>query len=320
MFAEMKNMQKDTQHLPKLVVILGPTASGKTGLSLTLAKKFNGEIISADSRQIFKKMNIGTAKPKGEWRWNGLRKTFFVEDIPHHLIDFLDPGKVFTVAEFRDKALKYTKMAYQAGRVPIIVGGTGLYISSVVDNYIIPRVNQNPKLRASLSEKSNEELLALLENLDPEAVKIIDVANQRRIIRALEVCILSGERFSKQRKKGDELFNVLQIGIDISREDLYRRINERTEKMMEDGLLGEAQSLLKQKYGWNLSSMNSIGYKQLRGYFEKTLDLDQTLEMLKRDTRHFAKRQITWFKRDKRINWCVSEEQAVALVGKFLQE
>lgn len=313
-------MLKEAQRLPKLIVILGPTASGKTDLSIALAKKFNGEIISADSRQIFKKMDIGTAKPKGEWRWNGLRKTFFVEDIPHHLIDFLDPGKVFTVAEFRDKALKYTKMAYQAGRLPIVIGGTGLYVSSVIDNYIIPRVSPNPKLRKSLSEKSNEELLHLLENLDPDSAKIIDRKNKRRIVRALEVCILSGDRFSNQRKKGDELFNVLQIGIDISREELYQRINTRTEKMVQGGLIDEVKKLLRQKYSWNLSSMNSIGYKQLRGYFEGTLSLEEALELLKRDTRHFAKRQITWFRRDKRINWCHDVGEINALVEKFLQE
>ena len=306
--------------MPKLIVILGPTASGKTDLGIAVAKKFNGEIISADSRQIFKKMDIGTAKPKGEWRWNGLRKTFFVEDIPHHLLDFLDPGKVFTVAEFRDKALKYTKMAYKAGRVPIIVGGTGLYISAVIDNYIIPRVTPNSKLRKSLSEKSNEELLGLLENLDPDSARVIDKKNKRRIVRALEVCILSGDRFSNQRKKGEELFDVLQIGIDIPREELYKRINVRTEKMIDDGLITEVQKLLKQKYGWNLSSMNSIGYKQLRAYFEGTMDLEKTLELLKRDTRHFARRQMTWFRRDKRINWCKDAVEVNNLVEKFLQE
>lgn len=311
-------MLKEIQRLPKLIVILGPTACGKTDLGIEIAKKFNGEIISADSRQIFKKMTIGTAKPKGEWRWNGLRKTYYFENIPHHLIDFLDPGKVFTVAEFRDKALKYAKMSYKAGRVPIIVGGTGLYISSVVDNYIIPRVSPNSKLRRSLAEKSNEELVNLLNNLDPEATKIVDKNNKRRIIRALEVCILSGDRFSNQRKKGDALFDVLQIGIDLPREVLYERINARTEKMIDEGLVEEAQNLLKQKYHWNLSSMNSIGYKQMRGYFEGNLDLAKTLELLKRDTRHYARRQLMWFRRDNRIKWIKEPEEARDLVDNFL--
>lgn len=311
-------MIKEIHRLPKLIVLLGPTGSGKTCLGIEIAKKFNGEIISADSRQIFKKMTIGTAKPKGEWRWNGLRKTFFASDIPHHLIDFLDPGKVFTVAEFRDKALKYAKMAHKAGRNPVVVGGTGLYISSVVDNYIIPKVSPNSKLRRSLSEKSNEELLGLLKNMDPEAVKIVDGKNKRRIVRALEVCILSGDSFSNLRKKGDALFDVLQIGIDLPRDVLYERINARTDKMIDDGLVKEVQNLLKQKYHWNLSSMNSIGYKQMRGFFEGSQDLAKTLELLKRDTRHYARRQLTWFRRDKRTKWVKGAEEAVKLVEDFL--
>lgn len=306
--------------LPKLIVILGPTASGKTSWSLRLAKKYNGEIISADSRQIYKKMDIGTAKPVGEWRRDGLRKTFYVEDIPHHLVDFLDPGKRFTVAEFRDNALKFAKLAYKAGRVPFLVGGTGLYVSSVVDNFSIPRVKENKKLRKSLESKSNEELVKLLGHMDKDAAMAIDTKNTRRIIRALEVCILTGEPFSKQRLKGEPLFDVLQIAPQVERSVLHQRISDRIDEMVKDGLLDEVKGLLRQKYHWKLSSMQGIGYRQFRSYLESDIDLTEAIEHLKRDTRRFARRQLTWFRRDKRIRWCERYDVADRLVEEFLQD
>ncbi len=311
-------MSTQNQKLPKLIVILGPTACGKTEWSLRIAKKISGEIISADSRQIYKKMDIGTAKVKGEWKWNGLRRTYFVEGIPHHLIDFLDPGKAFTVAEFRDKALKYTKLAYKDGRVPMIVGGTGLYIQSIIDNFTIPRVGPNKKLRKSLEEKTNVELLKLLKELDADTAANIDIHNKRRLIRALEVCILTGEHFSKLRTKGEPLFDVLLIGPRVSKEVHHKRIDDRVEQMTAEGLVQEIENLLKQKYSWNLPSMNGIGYKQMKDYFEKGESLELAKKKLRHDTQKFAKRQMTWFKRDKRIHWCDTYEQAEKLVDTFL--
>ncbi|MBD3311064.1 MAG: tRNA (adenosine(37)-N6)-dimethylallyltransferase MiaA [Candidatus Magasanikbacteria bacterium] len=310
---------REEKKLPKLIVILGPTACGKTSWSLKLSKKFNGEVISADSRQIYKKMDIGTAKEPGEWKRNGLRKTYYIEGIPHHLLDFLDPGKRFTVAEFRDKALKYAKMAQKNDRIPIIAGGTGLYIQSIVDNYRIPRIPPNKKLRQSLEEKQNKELVRLLEKMDQKAAKRIDRNNKRRIIRALEVCILSGESFSEQREKGEPLFETLQIGIDVPREVLYDRINMRVDEMMKMGLLKEIEGLLKQKYSWSLPSMSGIGYRQFKGYFEGEKKLEECVNLLKRDTRRYAKRQIAWFKRDQRINWMSDYEEAEKLVKTFLK-
>lgn len=308
------------QRLPKLIVVLGPTASGKTNWGLELAKRYDGEIISADSRQIYQKMTIGTAKVRGEWRWNGLRRTYFVEDIPHHLIDFLNPGKSFSAAEFRDKALKYTKMAHKSGRVPIVLGGTGLYISSLVDNFVIPRVAANPKLRQGLEEKTNEELLQFLEKLDPEGAVVIDRKNKRRLIRALEVCILSGEPFSGQKKKGVQLFDILQIGIATPQPVLHERIEKRIDEMISSGLVTEIENLVKQSYGWNLPSMNGIGYRQFKDYFTGKTTLEETIELLKRDTKHYARRQMTWFRRDSRINWCDNFDEADTLVADFLKK
>ncbi len=312
-------MREEHKKLPKLIVIMGPTAAGKTDWSIRIATEVNGEIIGADSRQIYKKMNIGTAKPEGEWKRNGLRKTFFVEDIPHHMMDIIDPGKTFSVAEFRDKAIKYTKIAHKAGRIPMLVGGTGLYISSLVDNLYIPRIEPNKQLRTSLEEKPLEDLVSLLEKMDPESVRSIDTKNKRRLIRALEVCILSGEPFSVQKQKGEPLFDVLQIGVNVERSVLYDRIDRRVDDMMKHGLLKEIELLLKQKYAWHLPSMSGVGYRQFRPYFEGTESLDRCIELFKRDTRRFARRQLTWFRRNKDIQWCNTYDEAEALVRTFLQ-
>lgn len=311
-------MSEKDKELQKIIAIVGPTASGKTSWSLRLAEEIGGEIISADSRQIYQKMTIGTAKVPGEWKWTGLRRTYLVNDIPHHLVDFLDPGKVFTVAEFRDKALKYVRLAESNGHIPIVVGGTGLYVEALIDNYSIPRVNPNKKLRESLEHKSVEELIALLKQMDPETAEKIDAKNKRRLIRALEVCIFTGEPFSAQRQKGESLFDALLIGIDVPRDMLYQRIDERVDEMMKQGLEKEIRALIKQKYSWDLPSMNGIGYKEMRSYIEGKESLEHAVSMLKRDTRRLARKQLTWFRRDKRIIWVSSYAEAKALVEKFL--
>lgn len=313
-------VREENRKLQKTAVILGPTACGKTAWSLRLAKKFNGEIISADSRQIYKKMNVGTAKEEGEWRWVGLRRIFHIQDIPHYLIDMFDPGEMFTVAQFRDKAVKYIKLIHQRDRLPLLVGGTGLYISAVTDNFIIPKVPPNKKLRRSLEEKSREELLIWLEKLDPQSAQEIDRRNQRRIIRALEVCILSGRPFSRQRQKGEPIFNTLRIGIDLPREELHRRIEERVEKMLANGLLNEVRALRKQKYSWDLPSLSAIGYRQFKDYFDNKIDLAAVAELLKKNTKNYAKRQLTWFRRDPSIHWCEEYEEAEKLLENFIKE
>ena len=303
---------------------MGPTACGKTDWSLRLSKKYNGEVISADSRQFYKKMDIGTAKVMGDWRWNvswnGLRRSYYIEDTPHHLIDFLDPGKSFSAAEFRDRAVKYIKMAARHGKIPFVVGGTGLYISSLVNNFYIPRIAPNKKLRSGLEEKSHEELMDLLWQLDGETAKGIDQKNKRRIIRALEVSIMTGEKFSRQKKKGERMFEFLQIGIDVDRDILYDRINKRVDDMIDEGLLNEIEALLKQKYSWKLPSMSGIGYRQFQPYYDGEQSLEKTVELLKRDTRRYARRQLTWFRRDKDIHWCKSYEEAEKLVEEFFHK
>lgn len=311
-------MRKETSNLPKIVALIGPTTSGKTEWGLKLAKEFGGEIICADSRQIYRHMTVGTAKPRGEWKFVGLRRVYHIDGIPHHLIDFLNPGKIFTAAEFRDRAIKHIKEIVRSGKLPIIVGGTGLYVEALLTNYTIPRVPPNRKLRASFEEKTNEELVAWLGKLDPDAAASIDPHNKRRIIRALEVCILSGGQFSKQKKKGEPIFNALKLGISVPREALYERIEKRIEEMIKDGLVDEVSYLVKQKYGWNLPSMSGIGYRQFKPYFERNMTLDAVIFQLKKDTKKYAKRQITWFKRDREIHWCTRYDEASKKVTVFM--
>ena len=194
-----------------------------------------------------------------------------------------------------------------------------------VENDDLQNIDNNLKLRViyqlrnSLEEKTNAELMQLLENMDPVAAKKIDRHNKRRIVRALEVCILTGEPFSQQKKKGEPMFEFLQIGVDVSREELHERINIRVDKMVEDGLVNEIKVLLKQKYSWDLPSMSGIGYRQFREYFEKKRTLEEAVALLKRDTRRYARRQLTWFRRDKTIKWCKTYEEAEQLVAEFLK-
>lgn len=306
-------MQKN---LPKIVVVVGPTASGKTDLGLALAKKFNGEIISADSRQVYKKMDVGTAKPKGRWQ----KGVYMVEGVPHYGMDTIQPDQEFTLADFKALATKCMQGIIGRKKIPIIVGGTGLYVWSLIDNLDIPHVAPNLELRNELEKKSLPELVTMLEKLDPETCVKIDVRNPRRVLRALEVVISSGQSFFAQRTKSEPLFEALQIGIEIPKEELYQRIDLRVDKQVADGLLPETEELVRLGYSWNLPSMSSIGYKQMGYYIKGEMSLREALDRLKGDTQKYAKRQMTWFKRDKRIVWVKNTNlnSVVDLVKDFL--
>jgi len=203
--------------------------------------------------------------------------------------------------------------------MPIVVGGTGLYVNSLVDNFYIPRVVANGKLRESLENKTHLELMSLLQILDPQSAATIDGKNKRRLIRALEVCIFTGKPFSEQKKKGEPMFQFLQIGIEVPRETLYERIDRRIDAMVETGIVKEVEELVKRKFSWDLPSMSGIGYRQFRPYVEKRIPLDECIQNLKRDTRHYARRQLTWFRRGKDNKWCTSYEEAEKLVEDFLK-
>jgi len=243
----------------KLIIVTGPTGSGKTELAIKLAKKFNGEIIGADSRQIYRGMKIGTAAPCIEatkrhnnaierhgvnWRSDGVEMASIYKGVRHHLVGFLEPDKIFSVAEFKEMALKIASDIIRRGKVPIICGGTAFYLHALTGNLEIPRVLPDWKLRKKLEKKNLKILIRQLKKLDNAALKIVDLKNKRRIVRAIEVC-LAGYKFSEFGKKGKPLFNALQIGVDVPREELYKRIDKRVEKMIKGGLIQETKRLVK---------------------------------------------------------------------------
>lgn len=306
--------------LPKIIVIVGPTAVGKTDLSLELAKKFNGEIINADSRQVYQGMDIGTAKEKRDSEEKGGKKKqdlYLVKGIPHHLMDVVKPNQEFTLADFKEKAGKAIADILKRDKLPIIVGGTGLYVRAIIDNLDIPAVAPNFDLRKKLEEMTLEQKVDYLKKIDPKACKEIDLKNPRRVIRAIEVVEATGKSFAEQQTKSKPLFDVLQIGLNLPRQELNQRIDQRVDKQIKDGLVDEVKKLA-EKYDWKLPAMSGIGYKQIGFYLRQEIFLPEAIEMIKKDTRHYAKRQMTWFNKDERIKWVKDVKEAEDLLRKFL--
>ena len=286
----------------KLLVILGPTASGKSDLAIKIAKLFNGEIISADSRQIYKEMNIGTAKP--------------TKDNLHHLLDLINPDKYFSAAEYKELAYKVIKNIQNRNKLPILCGGTGLYISSIIENWQFPKVPPQKKLRKELEKKSAQQLFGIYQKLDPEGAKFIDKKNKRRLIRAIEVCKVNNKPFWQQRKNDKPLFNTLIIGIKLPKEELKKKIAKRIKKMMKMGLETEVKTLVK-KYKW-IPVLQTIGYQEWKEYFDSKIDKKEVQDLIELHTIQYGKRQMTWFKKMKNINWINNEKEAIQLVSDFI--
>ncbi|WP_129597137.1 tRNA (adenosine(37)-N6)-dimethylallyltransferase MiaA [Anaerophilus nitritogenes] len=281
-----------------LFIMVGPTAVGKTEVAIELAKKLNGEIISADSMQVYKGMNIGSAKPTLEER----------QGIAHYLMDEIDPRENFSVAEFQKKAKEYIDMIIDKNKLPMIVGGTGLYVNSIIYNIDFTQTSGNWEYRESLEKQAeefgNEYLHKKLSEKDPEAANRIHPNNVKRVIRALEV-IESGEKikdFQSNLVENEEYEYVL-IGLMRDREKLYERINKRVDLLFEMGLVDEVKSLVDLGLDEEDISMKGLGYKEIIKYLKKEYDLEEAIRIIKRDTRRFAKRQITWFKRYDQIKW-----------------
>jgi tRNA dimethylallyltransferase len=302
--------------LPKIIVIVGPTASGKTELALRLAEKYSGEIVNADSRQVYRWMDIGTAKPNGRWSMDDGRWTYVVNNIPHHLMDIIEPNQDFSLADYKKIAFETIDDIIKRGKLPIIVGGTGLYVWAIVDNPDIPAVVPDLALRQKLAEKTPSELAEMLKTKDPVLAEKTDLKNPRRVIRALEIVLAGGESPVKNQNKLPSRYDALQIGLTVPREELNARINARVDRQITRGLIEEVFGLAK-KYSWVLPAMSGIGYKQLGYYLRGEMPLPEAIELIKRDTRRYAKRQMTWFKRDKRIQWIEQAGEAEELVKKL---
>jgi tRNA dimethylallyltransferase len=273
---------------PKVIAIAGPTASGKTKMAIDLAKQINGEVISADSRYVYKGFNIASAKPTLEEQ----------DGIPHHLIDIVEPEVDYSVADYYDDAREKIYEIIKRGKTPIVAGGTGLYFRVLLENYDLPRVEANPELRAELELREKEDLLTELKLLDPIGYEKIKNANKRRIIRALEVTKILNKPFSECSIEKEPEFDVkwMMPYID-SREILYERINKRVDIMVEQGIIDETKALLA-KHGRIKNFICTIGYQEILTYLDGEATLDEALEKLKQHSRNYAKRQLTWFRKN----------------------
>ncbi|MDD5251132.1 MAG: tRNA (adenosine(37)-N6)-dimethylallyltransferase MiaA [Patescibacteria group bacterium] len=308
---------KSSCRTPPLLVILGPTAAGKTDLAIALARKFNGEIISADSRQFYRGLDIGADIIPGKWVKRGARRVYIAQGVPHHLIAFRSPAKPITLAEFKTLAVRKAREIIKRGRLPILCGGTGLYVSAVADNFQMPEAPPDMKFRAACAKLPLDKLGAELVAKD-SAYAARAGRNPRYIIRALEVMRATGRTMTDLQQKGEPLFDVLKIGVSRPREEMYRRIDQRVDRMMKDGLLKEAQRLGR-RYGWDAPVLTSLGHRQLGGYLRGETTLEEAVRRIKRDTRRFAKRQQAWFKRDAAIRWVASPKTAFRLAGAWLK-
>lgn len=306
------------QQLPRIVCVVGPTSSGKTALGIRLAKKLKGEIVNADARQIYKYFDIGTGKPQGKPGMAYGHRAYIVKGVPHYLMDFLDPREAFTVVEWRERAVRAMRGILGRQHLPIIVGGTGLYLSALIDNFSFPKVAPHPVMRKAFETKPLAELIALLLKLDPSAAQTVDMKNPRRVIRALEVATFTGRPFTEQKTLARPQFDVFQVGIRWSREDLFRRIDAEIDAMVIRGWVDEVQRVIKNHIPNTAPAMSSIGYRELLEYLNGAGTLPSAISATKQAVHKYAKRQETWFKRDIRIRWAKNESEAMKLVKGWL--
>ena len=308
-------MQSEKKLLP-LIVILGPTAVGKTALSLSLAKKFNGEIISADSRLFYRGMDIGTAKPTKEE----------MAIVPHHLVDVAEPEERWTLGRFKRNATAIIDDIHLRGRIPFLVGGTGQFIRAITQGWVIPELKADEQMRDVLTRWVEDDigpagLYQRLAVVDPLAAENILPGNVRRTIRAFEVIFKTGRRFSALRQTEPVPYRILQIGLNRPREELDRRIEARVDDMIEQGFLEEVRNLLKQGTSRRMPSMSALGYQQLSSFIEGDISYEEAVEQIKKVTKKFYRRQMTWFKlNDREIHWFEMDEATGGEIEKLINQ
>ena len=302
---------------PPLIAVVGPTGVGKTRVAISLCQEVGGEIISADSRQLFRYMDIGTDKPTAEDR----------RLVRHHLIDVVAPDEEFTLAQYQERAYLAIKDVLSREKVPLLVGGTGLYVRSVLEGFVIPRVKPDLQRRQQLAAEAEgdggQALHARLGEVDPEAAEKIDPHNVRRVIRALEVYEQLKEPISQLQRRKSPPYRILKLGLTMERAELYRRIDDRVDSMMERGLLGEVQDLVSRGYDYDLPAMSGLGYRQIGTYLRGEVDLFSAVLKIKSETHRFVRQQYKWFRPDdETIHWFDvengPEERMIALILEFL--
>ncbi len=299
----------------KLVVIVGPTAVGKTALSIDLAKRFDGEVVSADSRQIYRYMDIGTAKATPEQR----------ATVPHHLIDVVDPDQKLTLAHYKRLASHAIRDIWERDNLPMLVGGTGLYVRALLEGWTIPEVPPNRTLRRRLEGRAErlgpEALHQCLQQVDPESAESIHPNNVRRVIRALEVYEETGTPISELQKKEPPDHDMFKIGLTMPRSDLYERIDARVERMIEEGLVQEVQDLLDRGYDFDLPSMSAVGYPEIGRYLRGEVTLDEAVESIKTRTHRIVRQQYNWFKpSDPTIHWVDAQDVPRETIAREVRE
>lgn len=292
--------------MKEIIVIAGPTASGKSRLAIELAEQFNGEIISADSRTIYREMDVATSKPT----------IFERNEIPHHLFDIVRPEDPFSVALYKKLAIEKIGDVQERNKTPFLVGGTGLYIDSVVYDFSLAPGKPDSPLKQKLEDMPSDKLFEKLMELDPVSAKEIGPSNKRRLARALEVSLATGKPFSSQKQRKELPKNILYLAIDVPREELYARINTRIDGWLETGLIEETRNLAK-KYPPDIPSMSAIGYKEMADYLAGNIDKEKAVKTMKQRTRNYAKRQLTWFRKNDDIVWIKGKKDAEDEIRKF---
>lgn len=299
-----------TPTLPKIIVVVGPTASGKSELAVRLAKKLNGEIISADSRQIYRGLDIGSGKVEGKWQ----RGVFIYKNIPHYLIDEVSPKAQYSVAKFQRQANKIIKDVLKRGKLPIICGGTGHWIDAVVYEQTLPEVKPDHKLRAKLSKMSPEKLFHQLSKLDAERAQSIDAKNPRRLIRALEIVMTTGRPVPKNQNTNQ--YDALWLGINPDKETLHQKIEKRLKARLKQGLVKEVQQLHNDGLSWKKLESFGLEYKFIALFLQNKITEDEMKEQLFRAIKQYAKRQLTWWKRNNQINWSSEPKELLTIAKK----
>lgn len=292
-----------------LIVITGPTASGKSELAVDLARAYNGEIISADSRQVYQETPIA-ADVISEKEKRGIK---------HHLLEVAPLDYHFTAAEYQQKATRLIESIQEDDHLPFLVGGTGLYIRSIVEGYSLAGGVVDEKLRRKLQKKPLEKLVKILEKKDPDAAAAIDIANHRRVMRALEVILTNNQPLREQQKSTPPDYPILQLALDLPRVELYQRINQRVKEQLEHGLERELRALY-DRYGFERLMELGLCYRQFARHFKGEIDLKTATELTKRDTRRLAKRQLTWLRSDPKIKWIRTRRDAAYLIRTFLEK
>ncbi|MBU2101480.1 tRNA (adenosine(37)-N6)-dimethylallyltransferase MiaA [Patescibacteria group bacterium] len=313
-------MIKEPEKKPKLVAIVGPNASGKSEIALELSIKYNGEVISADSRQVYKGLNLTSGKVPGKWEREGLKRKFVHQEITHHMTDMISLRKRFTVQKFKTKGTKAIDMVLKEGKLPIVEGGSGFYIDTLLHDINVPKVPPNRKLRKELEKLDNETLLRRLSALDRNTAKRIDPSNRRRIIRAIEIVVTTRSAIPELNMTDhkESPYDLLKIGIRFSDEELKRRIESRLKRRLKEGMIKEVRSLHRKGVSWRRLDELGLELKYIAQHLQGKLTHEEMKSALLSQTWQYAKRQITWFKRDKDIIWIDAPAKASLLVQDFL--